>query len=87
MVSFLPITGQNTEGSQHFDREILEVQEYFGELGISQRVEEEFRGFEENFGEFYEAERGLKNVGGAREGTEKAFPSRKLSEWEFLEGL
>ena len=67
MVGFLPITGQNTEGSQRFER-LRNISESWG---ISQRVGEGFRGSEECFGGFYKARKGLKNFGGAREETEK----------------
>ena len=48
-----------------------------------------FRGFEECSGGFYKAERGLKNFGRAREGTEKAprgCEGTKKSEWDILGG-
>ena len=68
MVSSLPITGQNTEGSQKFER----LRNILESWGISWRVGEGFRGFEECFGGFYKAERELKNFGGAREGAKEA---------------
>ena len=49
------------------------VEEYFrGGWGIFRRVLESLKGCEECFGGFYKTERGLKNFGGAREGTKKA---------------
>ena len=70
LVGFLPITGSNTEGSQKFEK-LRNISE---SLGISRRVGERFRGFEEYFGGFYKAEgktlkgrgRGQRKLGGTR---------------------
>ena len=76
MVGFLPVTGENREGSRKLD-ELRNISESWG---ISRSVGEGFRGFGECFGGFYKAERGLKNFGGEQGG------DRKKSEEKILGG-